>query len=724
MLEKTGRRINKTARPKSSPPLPHYRLVVLGIFWILGLLLVVIKLAIIQVFSHGKYEKIARGQMENRLVLPAQRGNILDRNGEVMATDLIYYSLAVRPRLLKNPESNARKIADLIQQSRNSVLQKVRTNKPFVYLAHRLTPETAEKIRALKLQGVILEKKFSRYYPYGQTGAHLLGYCDFDNHAKAGLEMGYDEFLKGTPGWSIYLRDALGNQFPNLDFPASEPVNGMHLETTIDVVYQGILDEEVKKAVEAHQAGSGSAILMNPLTGEVLGMANYPGYNPNEYNRYSMERYLNRAIIDLYEPGSTFKMVSLALCLEQLHLDMQNEVIFCENGSYLMAQKVIKDHQRYGNLTARQVFENSSNIGVIKLSKRFKAPAFYRYARDFGFGAPTGIDLPAEAGGILHKPAEYSRHSLSFMSIGYEVAVTPLQIVSAYAAVANEGRLMQPYLVRRVVDSKGKEHKEYRPRPIREVVSPETARQMKAILQGVVENGTGKNARIEGVSIAGKTGTAQKLDRNTNTFSSNSHIASFVGFFPVEAPRFVLLVVINNPRLGYYGSQVAAPAFRNIAQRIIGLPQNDLPQWDRPGEPEEKKSASVVYARADLPEVKNVMPALEGLAVNKASRMLKKKEVEYEIVGKGETVYRQEPSAYTPLSGKEKVRLFTEAAGDPRRALMPRVTGLTLKEALQVLSTWDIPVEVEGSGVVVRQLPGAGQRMQQNTKVKLVCNPT
>lgn len=718
MLEKTSRRINKPA-PSSIFAIPHHRLVVLGIFWILGLALVVIKLLIIQVFSHGKYEKIAKGQMENRLVLPAQRGNILDRNGEVLATDLIYYSLAVRPKLLKNPEASARKIADLIQQSRNSVLHKVRTNKPFVYLAHRLTPETAEKIRALKLQGVILEKKFSRYYPYGQTGAHLLGYCDFDNHAKAGLEMSYDEYLKGTPGWAIYLRDALGNQFPNLDFPASEPVNGMHLETTIDVVYQGILEEELKKAVETHQAGSGSAILMNPLNGEVLGMANYPGYNPNEYNRYSMERYLNRAITDLYEPGSTFKMVSLALCLEQLHLDMQSEVIYCENGAYPVAQKVIKDHQRFGNLTARQVFENSSNIGVIKLSRRFKAPVFYRYARDFGFGAPTGIDLPAEAGGILHKPAEYSRHSLAFMSIGYEVAVTPLQLASTYAAVANDGLLMQPYLVRRVKDAKGKVHKENRPRAIRQVISPETARQMKTILQGVVENGTGKNARIEGLSIAGKTGTAQKLDHNTNTYSSNSHISSFVGFFPVEAPRFVLLLVINNPRLGYYGSQVAAPAFRNIARRIIGLPQKDLPP-----EPQEKKSTQVVYARADLPEVKNLMPAVEGLAVNKAGRLLKKKEIEYEVVGQGPTVYRQEPSAYTPLEGDEKVRLFTEAAGDPRRALMPRLTGLTLKEALQVLSTWNIPVEVEGSGVVVRQWPGAGQRMQQNTKVKLVCNPT
>lgn len=718
MLEKTNKRANKPAR-SSSPAIPHHRLVVLGFFGVLGLLVVAARLAIVQVFSHGQYEKIAKGQMENRLVLPAQRGNILDRNGQVLATDLIYYSLAVRPQLLANPEANARKIADLIQQSRNSVLQKVRTNKPFVYLAHRLTPETAEKIRALKLQGVILEKKFSRYYPYGQSGAHLLGYCDFDNHAKAGLEMGYDEFLKGTPGWSIYLRDALGNQFPNLDFPASQPVNGMHIETTIDVVYQGILEEEVKKAVEAHQAGSGSAILMNPLSGEVLGMANYPGYNPNEYNRYSMERYLNRAITDLYEPGSTFKMISLALCVEQLHLNMQNEVIFCENGSYPLAQKVIKDHHRFGNLTARQVFENSSNIGVIKLSKRFQAPVFYRYARDFGFGAPTGIDLPAEAAGILHKPADYSRHSLSFMSIGYEVAVTPLQIASAYAAVANGGLLMQPYLVRRATDAKGKVHKENRPRPIRQVVSPETARQMNIILRGVVENGTGKNARIEGISIGGKTGTAQKLDRNTNTFSSNSHIASFVGFFPVEAPRFVLLVVINNPRLGYYGSQVAAPAFRNIAQRIIGLPQKGLPP-----EPQEKKSANVVYASADLPEVKNIMPALEGLAVNKASKMLKKKDLEYEIVGQGPTIYRQEPSAYTLLDGDEKVRLFTEAANDPRRALMPRLTGLTLKEALQVLSTWDIPVEVEGSGVVVRQLPGAGQRMEHNTKVKLVCDPT
>jgi cell division protein FtsI/penicillin-binding protein 2 len=711
MWKKIAKRNSKRRKSKRLG-LDENRLTILGLLWVLGLLLVVARLVVVQVFSQEKYDKIAESHLQNRRELPAQRGNVVDRNGELMAVDLIYYSLGVRPKLLKVPDKNIRLLADIIKISRNSALNKIKTNKSFVYLKHRLSPETAAQIRALKLEGVILEKKFSRYYPYGKVGAQIIGYCDFDNKARAGLELEYDEKLKGKPGWSIYLRDALGNQFPNLDFPTTEPVNGLNIETTIDMVYQSILEEEVKKAVSQHKASSASAVLLNPRSGEVLAMANSPGFNPNYYNQYSIDKYRNRAIADLYEPGSTFKIIALTLCLEQLNLDLQKELIYCENGAMPLAQKVVKDHRKFGYLTAQQVFENSSNIGVIKLARRFKVPIFYRYARDYGFGALTGIDLPAEAVGILHKPADFSRYSLSYLSIGYEVAVTALQIACAYAAIANDGLLMQPYVVRRMVDHIGKVHQENHPQGIRQIVPSATAQRLKHVLYNVVENGTGQNARVEGISIAGKTGTAQKISRETNSYTSDSHVASFVGFFPVESPRFVLLVVVHNPRYGYYGSQVAAPAFRNIAQRIIGLPVES---------PEE----NVIRAQVDmnLPTLKDVMFSLEGMEVKKAVGLLKKRDLDYEVVGNGNLIYRQEPTAYSELSEKQKVKLYTETKNVSKQQVMPRVTGLTLKEALQILSDWNIKIEVEGSGVVIRQMPGAGKKMDKKDRVKLVCDP-
>jgi membrane peptidoglycan carboxypeptidase len=448
------------------------------------------------------------------------------------------------------------------------------------------------------------------------------------------------------------------------------------------MVYQGILEEELKKAVSQHKASTASAVLLDPLSGEVLGISNYPGFNPNYYNQYSMDKYRNRAITDVYEPGSTFKIIALTLCLEQLKLNLQKELVYCENGALPLAQKVVKDHQKFGYLTAQQVFEKSSNIGVIKLARRFKAPVFYRYARDFGFG------------------------------VGYEVAVTPLQIACAYAAIANDGLLMQPHVVRRVVDQNGKIHTENYPQGIRQVISPATAQRLKEVLFGVVENGTGQNARVSGISIAGKTGTAQKISRKTNSYTSDSHVASFVGFFPVESPRFVMLVVIHNPKYGYYGSLVAAPVFRNIAQRIIGLPVED-----------REENLALAQIVVDLPTLKDVMFSLEGMEVKNAVKLLKNKDLEYEVVGSGNLIYRQEPAAYSEISERQKVKLYTETKDVSNQQIMPSLTGLTLKEALQILSDWNIKIEVEGSGVVIKQMPGAGKKMDRKDKVKLVCNP-
>ena len=472
-----------------------------------------------------------------------------------------------------------------------------------------------------------------------------------------------------------------------------------------------VLEEELSQAVLTRKANNGSAVLLDPRTGEVLAMANYPGYNPNTYNRYPISSFKNRAVSDQYEPGSTFKMVALALCLEQLNLNMERELVFCENGKYRVHRKDVKDHKNFGWLTARQVFEQSSNVGVIKLSKKFNAPVYYRYARDFGFGAQTGVDLPAETHGILRKPSEYSSVSIPYMSIGYEVAVSPLQLAAAYGAIANDGVLLKPYVVKRVTDKHGTVHQENSPEAIRRVVSPETARRMREILQGVVDYGTGTNAQMAGVTVAGKTGTAQKIDQRTKSYSSRNHVASFVGMFPVEAPRFVLLVVVNNPRKGYYGSQVAAPAFKKIAERIYGIP-TDIPATE-----------SFSLAQFELPLLKNFILPVEGLDVDNAVDVLEDNDIDYQVVGKGDRIYRQEPAAFTGMdSTAQSVTLFTEM-DEIARETMPQVTGLTMKEAMQVLSAWDIPVEVQGSGVVKKQYPGAGKSLKNKGKITLLCKP-
>lgn len=686
------------------------RLILIGVLWLIGFAAIIGKLIYVQVMQNDHYEQVVRRHLENRRELPARRGAVLDRNLEPIAVDLVHYSLGVRPGDIEHGKTLAQKISKHVKMSSGDILAKINGAGSFLYLRHRLSIEEAENIRALKLKGVVLEKRFSRYYPYDHIGAHLVGYCDYDNHARAGLELELDNQLTGTSGWAVYLRDALGNQYPNLDFPMSAPQDGHNVETTIDMVYQGVLDEEVRRAVEAHEATNGTAVLMDPRTGEVLGIANYPTFNPNRYNDFPINTFRNRAVTDQYEPGSTFKMVSLAIALDNFGLDLDNEIVFCENGRFRLAENFVTDHKPFQWLSLRRVFENSSNIGVIKLAQKFRSHDFYRYARDFGFGQKTGIDLPAETGGILHPPNRYSRYSVSYLSMGYEVSVTPLQMTAAYAAIANEGRLMQPYIVRKITDANGKIVRENKPQEIRQVVSAATARTMKSVLEGVVINGTGDAAGVDGLRIAGKTGTARKIDRATLSYAVDRHVASFVGFFPVDAPRFCLFVVINNPQKGYYGSQVAAPVFRKIAQRIVGLPAPDT----RP---------RIQLAKIEFPGSGHVMPALEGQSVSDATQQLNNLGVKFRIDGSGRKIVRQSPAAYSTISAGAKILLLTESAPPRHRDVVPDVMGLSVKEAISLLDEQDLPFELQGKGLVSRQMPGPGSRLNKGTIIKLVCSP-
>lgn len=702
---------NRSHGSKSEPP-SGIRLMALGIFWLLCFLLTGAKLIKVQVLEHSHYREIGEAHFKNRLELPAQRGTIFDRNGEKLAVDLMHYTAVAKLYDVSNKQKTASKLAAILHLPQSALLKKLSKSSHFVPLARRLDIETAQRIKKLGLPGIFLEKDFSRYYPFKEYGAHIIGFCDFDNRARSGLELEYDPYLRGKPGWMVVLRDARGNQYPDYEYPISPPVNGFDIVTTIDMVYQNILEEELGRVVKDQQATEGSAVLLNPETGEVLAMANYPGFDPNGYNNYPMANYKNIAISNIFEPGSTFKLIAMALALEQLNLDMDHEIVYCENGKYRLANNTIRDHKPFGYLSLRRVFENSSNIGVIKLARKFKAPLFYRYARDFGFGTPSGIDLPAETGGILHRPQEYSKVSLSYMSIGYEVGVTALQIANAYAAVANGGKLMKPFLVQKIIDANGTVVLQHTPEKIRQVISPVTSEYMKEILLGVVEEGTGQNAAIKGIAIAGKTGTAQKIDASTNRHTSAEHMASFVGFFPEENPRFVLMVILNNPRNAYYGSQVAAPAFRNIAMRIIGLPRNEI-------EP------PLSYAESAANSEPQTVPDVQKLDLSTAEEILENYGLDYQVEGNGKRVITQDPAPDAPLDRSRPIRIFTgEPSEKPGRGEeMPKLTGLTLKEALQILSDYHIIPEVEGYGIVIQQLPKPGKKMPTDKNIKLICKP-
>ncbi len=715
MLKKMLKNKTNSKHRKSRFEQYQNRILILAILWLVGFVIVLYRLYQVQILNHEVYLEKSKAFSEKKRTIQAARGTIVDRNGEALAMDLMHYSLAVRPKKIVNKKTIAQKISKITHLSYKEVYSKLNSNKNFVYLAHRLTPEQAAQLNRLT-KGIVLERKFSRTYPFNEVGAHVIGYCDNDNQAGAGLELSYDLFLRGKDGVSVFLRDAKGGVFPDLDYPAVEPQNGKNIETTIDIVYQGILETELSEAIRKHNADNGSAVLMNPRTGEVLAMANYPTYNPNFYYRYPIKNFRNQAISDLYEPGSTFKMISLALCLEYLRLNMDKELVFCENGSYRLAQKTVRDHQKFAYLTARQVFENSSNVGTIKLAERFPDPEFYRCARDFGFGNKTGIDLPGEINGVLHKPSEFSKYSVAYMSIGYEVGVTALQITAAYAAVANDGLLLQPYVVKRVIDQSGRVVKENKPTVIRRVISEETARQMKLVLQGVVENGTGKNASVEGVTVAGKTGTAQKIDRTTNSYTSNQHIASFAGFFPVENPKFVLLVIVNNPRKGgYYGSQVAAPVFKRIAQQIVGLSVEKEPVSD------------INLAKLNFRDELKTLPLLEGMATGNAKKMLNKLDLDYQIIGDGDTITGQTPQAFSRVDENQTVFLYTSAnhqTGATSVNVMPNIVGKSLREALRIISDYNKQIDVNGSGVVREQFPKAGEKLDHIKKISLNCSPS
>ena len=531
-------------------------------------LLIAARLYHLQVVRYGHYTGKAERQQQRVVTLDPPRGTIYDAHGRELAVSVQVDSAYAVPPEIHDRLATARALARVVPDlNAGKLARQLGGDREFIWVARKLDPPVAAKVRELKLPGIYFLPESKRYYPMGSLAAQVLGYVGTDNHGLAGLELVYDQEVAGKQGVRTVLRDARRGTVVSPDLSFAEPEPGHDLYLTLDATVQHIVERELARAVEARGAKRGSALFLDPRTGGVLAMASYPTFDPNDFGRYRETEWRNRAIMDVYEPGSTFKIVTAAAALDS-GLVKADDVFDCEMGGITLYGIRIRDHKSYGRLSFADVIAKSSNVGVIKAALRLGDQRLYHTIRELGFGRPTGIDLPGESGGILHPVERWGPLAKAYIAFGQGISVTPLQLATATAAVANGGTLLKPHVVAAVSQGEVRVPRFPEPPVAGHPISPATAAELSRLLEGVVTNGTGKTAAIAGYRVAGKTGTAQIPVRGG--YLRGGYLPSFVGYAPADRAALVGVVAIAEPQGGeYYGGQVAAPVFGSITRQVL-----------------------------------------------------------------------------------------------------------------------------------------------------------
>ena len=545
---------------------------------IFSFVMVFLRLTDLMIINHKRLAERAKQQHVKVEDIQARRGIIFDRLGREIALNLELESLYGDPESLNLTNEDIKKLALAVEKEPRVILSKIPEAGRFAWIERKIEPETAEKIRALDIKGLGLLPEAKRYYPKGDLASHILGFVGIDNQALEGIELKYDKYLK-TAGGKIFLgRDASGR---TLSSGVNTEAKGNNIVLTIDEVIQHIAEKELDRAMVKWRAAAASVIVMDPFTGEILALANRPSYDPNRPGSASNSERRNRAITDCYEPGSTFKIVIGAGSLEE-KIVRPNSLFDVSRGGIEAGGKTIRDVHKYGVLSFQEVIQKSSNVGSIMVGMKLGKERIYQYAKLLGFGEKTGIDLPGEVSGWMVPPEKWSGTSIGAIPIGQEVAVTPLQVLRAYAAIANGGFLVRPHVVSEVISPDGQALVSFRDMEKKRVLSARTAEIFKDILKSVVEEGgTGQSASVNGNEVAGKTGTAQMINPLTKRYSKEKYVSSFVGFVPADDPKLAIIVVVYEPKGQIYGGVVAAPVFRDIADKALSyldIPREDIPQ--------------------------------------------------------------------------------------------------------------------------------------------------
>ena len=708
--------MNRSRRIKTNNELPKRkhksRVVLINLFFVLGFFVIIIKLYNIQIIKHGIYAKRYKEQSRKKITIFAPKGNIYDRNYNKLAENIgVNYAFGINTKKVPNCKDLAKRIAKITGKSHKAYYKTLRSKKGFIWVTRKLNEKQREKILNILNEEESSAASFkvtaNRVYPQGRVGGQIVGYTDIDGKGMSGIEKEFDQYLTGQDGWEYIYKDARQNKSFSSDIQRKLPGAGNSVILTIDDNYQAIVEEELENAVNKWKANKAVGIIMDPQTGEILAMSSYPNFDPNNPRDYNPFERKNKAVTDIYEPGSTFKALTAGMLFEEDLVD-EEEMFFCSNDGVKIGNRTIKDSHKNEeeNMSFREVIAHSSNVGTVKAVLKMDDSKFYEYLRSFGFGSKTDIKLTGEVKGLLLKLRKWSKTSKPTMSFGQGVSVTPLQLASSYCALANGGKLLKPMLVKGVIDKNNKVIKKYDPQIIRQVFSEKTSARVRKLLRGVVaEGGTAPQAEIPGLRIAGKTGTSQKVV--DGKYSKEDYDASFIGMMPYDDPRLVCLVVVDSPKPYHWGGMVAGPVFKNIIERIYN----------------EHKSKVFIdddnYVRyKDIPDLINK-------DVDQAIDILNEKNINYKYIGEGSIVSYQSKKAYALISPKDTLIISDKLPDLVEESinLVPSVLNLSLREAVNKMHKAGIETRIFGSGNVFEQSLHYGIN-QNTTKVcSLYCKP-
>jgi cell division protein FtsI/penicillin-binding protein 2 len=654
----------------------------------------------IQVVSHAAYLEDAQRQQKKRIEIPPSRGTIEDRNGVPLAVNREQYAIYIVPRHIVDVDRFVERFIEIVPFDEGALRERIAEGGWYLRLVKGVSRETVKRLEEADIDGVGIEPYQVRHYPYGDLADDLLGRVDVDNVGIEGIELFYDEALRGKPGFTVHQRDALGKEYPNFTYPIEAPVDGRTVQLTIDLGLQEIVEDALDAAMERTRARKGSVVVIDPRTGELLAIANR---SPEE----EVGGPRNYAVVDQFEPGSTFKVVTVAGLYEE-GSTAPTDSLFCENGTWSWNGRTLRDVHPYGYLTVEQVIEESSNICAAKLAERLGGLDLYEFARRFGFGLPSGLDFPGEPRGLLKRPDEWGSMTIASVAMGYEVMVTSIQMAMAYAAIANGGELLRPYLVRKIVGPDGTADFVGEPQRVRQVVRSETAAMITQALVRVVEVGTARSAQLGMLSVAGKTGTALKTGEHG--YESGRYTSSFVGFFPAVEPRYVVFVRIDEPQGAFYGGAVAAPVFREAMEgTVLTATMSAVPSlMERVRSPDR-----VVWKVSDgfraLPDSGRSAGWSEEPPDSTTPRWTPVIEPPREL-----SDWNLRPVVIDVAEGR------TPAAWDPRTQVkVPDFVSLSLREAIQRASRLGIALSFSGVGRIVSQDPEPGEIVARGAIVRV-----
>jgi cell division protein FtsI (penicillin-binding protein 3) len=660
-----------TATTHDWRPILKRRVAIVAVFLALWVTGIEAKLVYLQIFQRAELAARAERQQERTQPSPAKRGDIVDRRGRVLATSVDADTIYAVPTEIDNAADAANKICDALAdcdaKDRQSLAERLGQHRAFAYVKRQVAPDQAARVAALNLDGIGFTKESKRFYPNKELAAHLLGWVGIDNGGLSGLEYTYDPQIRGKAGTISVHTDARRHAFSRFERPST---SGSSVELTIDEYLQHIAERELAAGVALNKAAGGSAIIMNPHTGEILAMANEPTFNPNAYRDSSELERRNRAVQDLYEPGSTFKVVTASAAIEEKVMPITTMIDTNPGVIHIAGRpKPVTEasHHNYGVLSFEDVIVHSSNIGAIKIGFRVGTERLSKYVGLYGFGHPVSPDFPGESPGIVWNPSKWTDSALASVSMGYQVGVTPLQMVTAISSVANGGELVEPRVLRAVY----RDGRRYavQPKVVRRTVSADTAATLTGIMEGVVERGTARLAQMPGFTVAGKTGTAAKLVNGR--YSTSDYNASFVGFVPSRNPVIAIIVVTDSPHGGpTTGGPVSGPVFKRIAEatlRYLGVGPSINPPSpvlvarhdDTNTQPTSASgsNAPVVNLVADGPP--GTVPDLRGMSARDAVRKLVKLGLNARMSGDG-FVVSQDPQAGSPIDSDAVCRLVLE----------------------------------------------------------------